>query len=172
MLPPLGVTSRLPLLLSALVLATAAGCGESVDNPTGTAGTTSVAGTASGGSAGAGVAGSTSGASVGGSLAGGGAGGAGGATGGGGAGGGGGSGGGNVMPLLLSETGLFSNIKDKTLNPDVKKFTPLTPCGATAPPSNVTSTCRRAGRSTPATWSSGSTRPASSCGKTSAATTS
>jgi hypothetical protein len=122
---PTGSTSRPLLLLSALVLATAAGCGDTSDNPTGTAGTTSsTAGTASGGSAGAGVGGSMaggSGSAVGGTLAGGGA---GGATAGGGAGGMAGMAGGNTMPTMLSETGLFSDIKSKTLATGVYKFTP------------------------------------------------
>ena len=122
---PTGSTSRLSLLLSALVVATAAGCGESIDNAPGTAGTTSAAaGTASGGSAGAGVGGSmagSSGASVGGSLTGGGA---GGATGGGGTGGMAGMAGGNAMPTMLSETGLFSDIKTKTLATGVYNLTP------------------------------------------------
>jgi hypothetical protein len=120
-MPIFDVTSRLPLLLSALVLSAVAGCGDTNGNPTGTAGAPSAAGTASGGSAGAGVGGAlagNAGAAVGGSLAGGGA---GGAVGGGGAGG---AGGGNTMPMLLSQTGLFSDIKAKTLAPDVHKFTP------------------------------------------------
>jgi hypothetical protein len=118
-----GATSRLPLLLSALILATAAGCGESVDNPAGTAGTTSAAGTTSGGSGVGGTLAGSGGAAVGGGLAGGGSGGVSGGSGGV-SGGSGGAAGGNAMPTLLSETGLFSNIKEKTLNPDVKKFTP------------------------------------------------
>lgn len=119
-----GATSRLPLLLSALVLATAAGCGDSTDNPSGTAGAPGAAGTVNGGSAGAGVGGTaagSAGASVGGSLAGGGVAGAAGAAGTGGAAG---AGGGNTMPTLLSETGLFSDIKAKTLATGVSKFTP------------------------------------------------
>jgi hypothetical protein len=119
---PFGVTSRLPLV-SVLVLAAVTACGSTNDNPGGVAGASSVAGVANGGSAGsaAGSAGqSGAGAGVGGNAAGGGA-------GGGGASGGGAGGTGGVvdpMPTLLSQTGLFSDIKAKTLATGVHKFTP------------------------------------------------
>jgi hypothetical protein len=113
------VTSR-TLLLPVVIAAALAACGESNTNsPMGTAGTVaSVAGSSgSGGSAGSeALAGSA------GSMAGGPVGGAGGATGG--TGGAGGTGGGNTMPTLLSETGLYSDIKTKTLATDVHPFIP------------------------------------------------
>jgi len=130
-MPAIVVTSRLPLLLSAMVLATAAGCGADANNLTGMAGAASSAGTTAGGSAGASAGQAGSGGSVGGSAAGGavasggGANAGGGGEGGGSSGGAGGAGGvGNTMPMLLSETGLYSDIKAMTLAADVHKFTP------------------------------------------------
>ena len=119
-MPISSVTSR-SLLLPVLVAAGLAACGESnTNNPTGAAGTVAaVAGSSgSGGSAGtdalAGSAGNMAGtANIGGSA------GAGGSMG-----GSGGAGGGNTMPTLLSETGLYSDIKTKTLAAVVHPFTP------------------------------------------------
>lgn len=118
-MPTSSVTSR-TLLLPVVIAAAVAACGESNTNtPMGTAGTvTTVAGSSgSGGSAGsealAGSAGSSAGSTLGGT---------GGAAGG--SGGAGGAGGGNAMPMLLSETGLYSNIKTKTLAADVHPFVP------------------------------------------------
>ncbi len=114
-----GVTSRLSLLLPALVLAAVSACGATNDNPGG-AGASSVAGTPSAGAAGAtSGGGGQSGAGAGGSAAGGGA---GGASGGGGAGGTGGMA--DPMPTLLSQTGLYADIPTKKLADGVHKFTP------------------------------------------------
>jgi len=129
----------LPLVL-ALALAAPA-CGSTNNNPPGTAGTNGVAGTPSGGGVagsttvgGAGQSGSggtTAGAGTGGSASGAGAGGAmgggGGASGAGGIGGSsGGTGGVAGDPTLLSQTGLFVDIKasTKVLAPGVFKFAP------------------------------------------------
>ncbi|HEX2877114.1 MAG TPA: hypothetical protein VHP33_37945 [Polyangiaceae bacterium] len=113
------MTSR-TLLLPVVIAAAVAACGESNTNtPTGMAGSVaSVAGSSgSGGSAGAEPLAGSAGATAGGATAG-----SGGATGG--SGGAGGTGGGNTMPMLLSETGLYSDIKAKTLAPDVHPFVP------------------------------------------------
>lgn len=122
----IGSTSRPPFLLSAIVLAIAAGCGAEPNEPAGLAGAPSGAGTRSGGSAGAGAgqAGSSGSAVGGNTVAGVGASGGGAGSGAAGAGGTGGAAVGNTMPTLLSETGLYADINAKTLAPDVHKFTP------------------------------------------------
>lgn len=116
---PSSSTSR-TLLLPIVFAAAVAACGETNNNvPTGTAGTLpSMSGSSgSGGSAGSEVAGSAGSAVAGGS--------AGAPAGGvGGSGGSGGAAGGNSMPTLLSETGLYADIKTKTLAADVHPFTP------------------------------------------------
>ncbi len=114
-----GVTSRLPLLLSAIAIFAVTACGSDANNNPGVAGQSGVAGTPGGGMAGAGVAGSQS-ASSGAGTAGSTAGGGGAMT----AGTGGGGGGVDEMPTMLSQTGLFSDIKTKTLATGVLKFTP------------------------------------------------
>lgn len=98
------------------------GCGESVDNPA----TGGAPGAGSGGVATAGSAGSAGSSVVGGGGAGGAGAGAGGVGGSGGAlGGSGGSAGGfDLMPTLLSQTGLYSDMATQTLAPGVYEFEP------------------------------------------------
>jgi hypothetical protein len=120
---------RSSILLSTVVAAAfLAACGDDPAAPMGGAGTSSTAGSA--GAAGGGASGATAGGGIGGTAAGtAGAGGSGGTTAG--SGGSGGSGGAvNLMPTLLSETGLFTDAKMyadpnvKAVAADVHPFTP------------------------------------------------
>jgi len=140
------MTSLRSLPLAVAVTLVVAACGSTNNNPTGIAGTNSVAGTPSGGGvagsttvggagqsggggttagAGAGAGGSASGAGAGGTTGGGGAGGLGGSAG---SAGNGGSAGVVGDPTLLSQTGLFVDIKaplgSKVLVDGVHKFAP------------------------------------------------
>jgi hypothetical protein len=115
----LPVTSRLTLVASVAIAAVAAACGGTDTNPPGPGNAGSPPITAGSGGSIAGQAGAS-----GGSLGGSGGGDLGGGGNGGSAGGTAGSGGANTMPTLLSQTGLYTDIKTRALSPDVKAFTP------------------------------------------------